>query len=180
MKNVGTYYKNMTFLTVLLAILSLAVSTAHAAGLGNNPSSITENGPFFCSNHEKSTSLVLAPQFPFSLFTGLETVLHQQKPDTSVAIIDKNAPKRMFLDQNYPNPFRDATSIRYGIPQNTHVKVTVHTMLGNPVKTLVDEVQKPGVYTIKISQPDLMSGLYFYRIQTKHGALTRRMTISKH
>ena len=167
MKHVGTFYRRATFLTVLLAMLALSVLRVDAAGIGNN------------TVIEKSTSLVVAPQFPFSLFTDLETILHQRKLDTTVAITDKNAPARMFLDQNYPNPFQHTTSIRYGIPQNTHVTVTIHTMLGSLVKTLVNENQKAGVYTIELSRPDLMPGLYFYRIQTEYGALTRRMTISK-
>lgn len=88
-------------------------------------------------------------------------------------------PDKLFLDQNYPNPFNPSTVIRYGIPAGAHVRLTVHTLLGNQVKTLVDQMQDAGVYYYDFSGLDLPSGAYFYRLQTPSGTLTRRMVISK-
>lgn len=103
----------------------------------------------------------------------------QLKPDTTISRADASAPAKLFADQNFPNPFRASTSIRYGLPRNSYVKVTIHTMLGSPVQTLLEESQPAGVYTLEMTVPDLMPGIYFYRIQTEYGAVTRRMTISK-
>lgn len=89
------------------------------------------------------------------------------------------APERLFLDQNFPNPFNPTTMIRYGVPVETNVKLTIHTLLGTPVRILVDERQEAGIYEYDFSALDLPSGAYFYRLQTPLGTLTRRMTVSK-
>jgi hypothetical protein len=89
------------------------------------------------------------------------------------------APERMFLDQNFPNPFNPTTMIRYGVPVETNVKLTIYTLLGTPIRILVDERQEAGIYEYDFSALDLPSGAYFYRLQTPLGTLTRRMTVSK-
>ncbi|MCE7933375.1 MAG: T9SS C-terminal target domain-containing protein [Chlorobi bacterium CHB2] len=88
-------------------------------------------------------------------------------------------PERLFLDQNFPNPFNPTTMIRYGIPVETNVKLTIYTLLGTPIRVLVDERQEGGIYEYDFSAIDLPSGAYFYRLQTSLGTLTRRLTVSK-
>lgn len=88
-------------------------------------------------------------------------------------------PPRIFMDQNYPNPFNPSTMIRYGLPDGSNVRITIHTLLGNQVKMVVDSYQDAGVYTLNLSAQDLPSGVYFYRLETNFGTLTRRMTIQK-
>ncbi|MCH7761276.1 polysaccharide biosynthesis/export family protein [candidate division TA06 bacterium] len=83
------------------------------------------------------------------------------------------------LFQNHPNPFHSFTLIRYNIPvmwdqgsgdsgnDRTPVKLMIYDLTGRLVETLVDEVQKPGVYTLSISKNQLpSSGVYFYRLTT--------------
>jgi hypothetical protein len=88
-------------------------------------------------------------------------------------------PGTAFLDQNYPNPFNPATIIRYGLPQGSHVKLTIYTLVGSQIDTIVDEWQEPGIHSINFSAHDIPSGIYFYRLQTESGTLTRRMTVRK-
>ncbi len=183
MKRTGTKYSTSILAAALLIGSVLIPFTAQGARIAPaEQKDIMSTKERICCDYlstDKSTSLVVAPRFPFNLLTGVEALAYQQeKPDTTIAVLDPNAPSRMFLDQNYPNPFRDATSIRYGIPRNSIVTVTIHTLLGSPVKTLVSERQKGGIYTLNLSKPDLMPGLYFYRLQTEYGTLTRRFTIA--
>jgi hypothetical protein len=88
-------------------------------------------------------------------------------------------PSKPFLDQNYPNPFNPSTMIRYGLPSDMRARMTVYTLLGKPIKVLFDERQESGVHYYDFSAADLPSGVYFYRLETPGGTLTRRMTISK-
>jgi Rieske Fe-S protein len=88
-------------------------------------------------------------------------------------------PSKPFLDQNYPNPFNPTTMIRYGLPGDMQARMTVYTLLGKPIKVLFDERQESGVHFYDFSAADLPSGVYFYRLETPGGTLTRRMTISK-
>ena len=88
-------------------------------------------------------------------------------------------PARIFLDQNYPNPFNPSTMVRFGLPEGSNVRITIHSLLGTQLKVVYDGWEDAGVYTINIAANDLPSGVYFYRLETDFGTLTRRMTISK-
>ncbi len=115
-------------------------------------------------------------------FDGTYLTINDVAPVSTLAVRDRGSdetPDKLFLDQNYPNPFNPSTMIRYGLPSDTKVRITIHTLLGNQIKTLVDQQQDAGVYYIDFSGLDLPSGAYFYRMQTPLGTLTRRMVISK-
>lgn len=78
------------------------------------------------------------------------------------------APKSFALDQNYPNPFNPATVIRYAIPTESRVKVTIYNVSGEVIKELVNEVQSAGFHERTFSTNSgisLSSGIYFYSIE---------------
>lgn len=102
-----------------------------------------------------------------------------ETPETSGIGEYATMPEKTFLDQNYPNPFNPTTLIRYGLPNESRVRLTVHSLLGTQLSVMVDQVQEAGVYTYDFSAQDLPSGIYFYRLQTDMGTFTRRMTVSK-
>lgn len=161
-------------LVTIAAVIGLlyAVPGLHAAGMNKEARPCAAASPFGFFH-------ALAAIVPAGQPTLRMEDDRQQKPDTTISRTDELAPAKLFLDQNYPNPFRLSTSVRYGLPKDSYVKVTIHTMLGTPVKTILDEQQRSGIYTLDISVPDLMPGIYFYRVQTEYGALTRRLTISR-
>jgi hypothetical protein len=68
------------------------------------------------------------------------------------------------LQQNYPNPFNPSTKIKYNIPSAGNVTIKVFDVLGEEVKTLVDEYKDAGSYEADFFANDLSSGIYFYRI----------------
>ena len=67
--------------------------------------------------------------------------------------------------QNYPNPFNPTTIIRYEIPKKAQVTLQVYNVLGELVRTLVNEVEQPGYYEVGFNASGLASGVYFYRIE---------------
>ena len=69
------------------------------------------------------------------------------------------------LQQNYPNPFNPSTTIRYALPQRTHVALAVFNTLGQRVATLVDATEEPGEHSVKFDARGLASGVYLYRLQ---------------
>ncbi len=83
------------------------------------------------------------------------------------------------LDQNYPNPFNPVTSIKYLIPEGNQVKLIVYDLLGNEVKTLVDEYEPAGTYSVKFNGANLTSGIYIYRLKAGNFVATRRMVLIK-
>jgi|SaaInl4_150m_RNA_FD_contig_101_98338_length_6634_multi_13_in_0_out_0_1 hypothetical protein len=89
---------------------------------------------------------------------------------TPVSIRIETRPEAYALHDNYPNPFNPETTIKYQLPDAGQVRLEVYNMLGQAVRTLVDnQFQNAGRYTLQwdatnnSGQP-LSSGVYFYRI----------------
>jgi hypothetical protein len=88
------------------------------------------------------------------------------------------------LRQNFPNPFNPTTIIQYALPKTSQVKVEVYNILGQKLRTLVDETQEPGYKTINWDGKDddggeVSSGVYFCRIQAGDFVKSRKMTLLK-
>jgi len=78
-------------------------------------------------------------------------------------------PKTYELHNNYPNPFNPSTTILYGLPQQSHVTVTIYSVLGQELSSLVNEIQGPSYYRVVWNGQDknrsqLSSGIYFFRL----------------
>lgn len=83
------------------------------------------------------------------------------------------------LYQNYPNPFNPITKIRYTIPKSGTVNLKVYNILGQEVKTLVNDFQTVGRYEIDFSSKGLASGVYIYRLQVNGFEQAKKMIILK-
>ena len=73
-------------------------------------------------------------------------------------------PKNYSITQNYPNPFNPSTTIRFGLPNESFVKLEIYNSLGQLVQTLVDEVMSAHYYEVKWEAGKNPTGLYFYKI----------------
>jgi hypothetical protein len=98
-------------------------------------------------------------------------------------IFDKGAtlinPREFVLYDNYPNPFNPMTSISFYIPAKTSVRLYVCNTLGQKIATLVDEIKPMGNHTVTFTAPDISSGLYFYTLETRSRAITKKMLFIK-
>ncbi len=74
------------------------------------------------------------------------------------------APSTFALDQNYPNPFNPATTIRYGLPARSVVRLAIYNVLGQVVSELANGEQDAGYYNVQWT-PNAPSGIYFYRVE---------------
>ena len=88
------------------------------------------------------------------------------------------------LDQNRPNPFNPATEISYRIAGQQQVTLKIYDVAGRLVRTLVDEPQAAGVYSITWNGIDnagatVSTGVYFYRLKAGKYTETRRMVLLK-
>lgn len=88
-------------------------------------------------------------------------------------------PTEFALEQNYPNPFNPSTTIRYRVPEETHVTLKVLNLLGEEVATLVNGMQPAGAYNITFDASGLPSGVYLYVIQAGEARMTRRFVLMK-
>jgi len=97
-------------------------------------------------------------------------------------------PSEFYLSQNYPNPFREKTTIKFCLPYRTKVRLQVFNSEGGMVRTLLDEEKEAGSYELEFSAEDretdgLPAGapspserIYIYRLQAGDFSETKRMT----
>jgi hypothetical protein len=77
---------------------------------------------------------------------------------------NNNIPDVYTISQNYPNPFNPSTTLRYGLPARSHVRLQVYNILGQVVADLVNNDQAAGWKEV-VWNANVASGLYFYRIE---------------
>ena len=88
-------------------------------------------------------------------------------------------PSEFSLAQNYPNPFNPTTTIQFTLPRAGNVKLTLFNLLGQKIKTLINEYKESGVHTLNFNASDLNSGLYIYKLEANGLIKTRKMTLVK-
>jgi endo-1,4-beta-xylanase len=91
----------------------------------------------------------------------------------------RNIPAEFGLSQNYPNPFNPSTSLEFRVSSFGFVSLKVLDVLGREVATLVREQRQPGTYTVRWDASGFPSGVYFYRLQTIDGVVTKKMIFAK-
>ena len=105
-----------------------------------------------------------------------------KRPLSEVTSVPKEnglLPKDYGLEQNYPNPFNPTTTIRYALPQRSHVTLTVFNMLGQVVATLVHEEVEAGSHEVMFDGTGLASGVYFYRLRAGVFVQSRKLLLLK-
>ena len=100
-------------------------------------------------------------------------------------------PRQFALHQNYPNPFNPKTTIRFSVGAPSvgdqtaiPVRLQIFNLLGQAVKTLVDDVRTPGLYGVDWDGTDLRgskvsTGIYFYRLTSGKFSETKKMMFLK-
>lgn len=83
------------------------------------------------------------------------------------------------LSQNYPNPFNPSTKISFSIPVDGNVNLTVYSMNGELITTLVNEFRVQGRYTEEFNASQLASGVYVYRLEAGGAVLVKKMNFLK-
>lgn len=112
---------------------------------------------------------------------GNGTILRTTNGGVTFVDQPRNAevPSEFVLKQNYPNPFNPNTTIRYQLPMQSHVKLSVFDMLGRGVVTLANEEKSPGTYTVKWDASGVASGVYFYRLQAGQFSSVQKMLLMR-
>lgn len=88
-------------------------------------------------------------------------------------------PKTFELNQNYPNPFNPDTKIKFGLPKESAVKLTVYDVSGRQVELLIDQNFNAGTYEITWIASSYSSGVYFYKLETEGFSETKKMILTK-
>ena len=93
-------------------------------------------------------------------------------------------PNTFSLEQNYPNPFNPETTIKFQLPKNIHVYIGIFNVLGQEIKTLVDEDMGAGFHSMKWNGTNnngerMTSGIYYYRIKAGDFTALKKMILLK-
>jgi hypothetical protein len=105
-------------------------------------------------------------------------------PLTAVSDGAPEVPNRFRLYQNYPNPFNPDTKIKFGLPTQVDVRLTVYDILGREIAILINDQLDAGYHEIiwdgKNRQgKDIASGVYFYRLETESFSDIKKMLLLK-
>lgn len=81
----------------------------------------------------------------------------------------------------YPNPSNPHTTIRYGLVEPSHVKLKIYNVLGQHVRTLLNDEKPAGQYHVLWDGTNdrglpLASGTYIVRLETTSGGQTNYQT----
>jgi len=93
-------------------------------------------------------------------------------------------PQDFALEQNYPNPFNPETHIRYEVPVASKVTLAIYNLMGEKIRTLVDEEKPVGQHSVLWDSKDdygrnVGSGVYFYRMTADNFSKTMKLTLIK-
>ena len=112
----------------------------------------------------------IAPRFN-SDFEGYEPIIIDNVQDFH--------PNRFSLKQNYPNPFNPSTVISYSLPKGEFVTIKIYNLIGQEIKTLVNNYKNAGTYNVTFSAAGLPTGIYFYQIQAGSFNSVKKMLLIK-
>ena len=88
-------------------------------------------------------------------------------------------PDNFYLYQNFPNPFNPTTKISWQSPVSSWQTLKIFDLLGNEVKTLVNEYRPAGEYETEFDGTRLPSGVYFYQLRAGSYLETKKMVLLK-
>ncbi len=93
-------------------------------------------------------------------------------------------PEVFALHQNYPNPFNPVTTLRYDLPEQSHVEIMIYDIMGREVRTLVNSHQNAGFKSViwdarnDIGKP-MSAGMFLYRISAGDFHRVKKMILLK-
>ncbi len=119
----------------------------------------------------RDVSVPVIPEFTPGSVTLIQTGIGD--PD------DVLVPRKFDLNQNYPNPFNPSTTIGFSLPNRSSATLEIYNILGQSVERLHTGVLPAGDHKFSWDASRYPSGVYFYRLKSSLGVLTKRMILVK-
>ena len=103
---------------------------------------------------------------------------------SGMEVSESTLPETFTLYQNYPNPFNPTTILRYDLPKDALVNITIYDMMGRVVSNLVSSRQSAGYKSIQWNATNnagqsVSAGVYLYTIEAGEFVRTRKMVLLK-
>ena len=102
----------------------------------------------------------------------------------ALGIEEELLPDVYALHQNFPNPFNPITTLRYDLPENSLVSITIYDIMGREVKSLINQTQDAGFRSVLWNATNdygkpVSAGVYLYQIQAGEFVQTKKMVLLK-
>jgi hypothetical protein len=97
--------------------------------------------------------------------------------DGILSVEEPQLPLQLVLYQNYPNPFNPSTTIEFTLPQNGRVGLKIYNTIGELVAEPINGELPAGTHRCTWDAAGSASGIYYYRLETREGVLTRKMLL---
>jgi len=88
-------------------------------------------------------------------------------------------PEKFTMDQNYPNPFFQSTTITFQLPKDSRVVLKVYDYTGREVKTLANGEHLKGKHTVQFNASGLPAGIYFCHLQAENNFITKKLVLKR-
>jgi len=168
--DIGSMPEDMT----IHLVDQITLDTVDIRAVGSYTFALVEKGGFSATG---STSPALYPRIGQNRFKVLVNSI-------TVSVDEELLPFQYALHQNYPNPFNPTTTLRYDIPENSHVTITIYDMLGRQVKTLINQTQDAGFKSVIWNATNdygkpVSAGVYLYQIHAGEFVQTKKMVLLK-
>jgi membrane-bound inhibitor of C-type lysozyme len=116
----------------------------------------------------------------FSIEEVQAVIVSIENPGTAISTISNS----YGLMQNYPNPFNPETIIDYQVPARGQVELVIYNMLGQKIRTLVNENKPAGTYNVLWNGKDdsgnrVATGIYIYQLRGTNALITKKMMLIK-
>ena len=95
------------------------------------------------------------------------------------AINHPEIPLDYFISQCYPNPFNSTVNVRFGLPEETYVRLKVFDISGREVATIANGKMQAGYHTVTLNGMNLSSGMYLYQLEAGSFSKTMKMMLVK-
>ena len=150
---------------------------------GNGVQDDSTVGPHFWTYDSNG---VYFPELIITTSCGVDTAAIDSIVVAVLGIHDSEyiIPDQYYLYQNNPNPFNPITTLRYDLPENSSVNITIYDMLGRKIKTLINQTQEAGYKSVIWNATNdhgkpVSAGVYLYQIKAGEYVQTRKMVLLK-
>jgi hypothetical protein len=141
---------------------------------------VVPNEPICCRMPKNS------PPLSISQISLIYDWISQGAQENNLQLNERKKTKEysFYLIKNYPNPFNPLTTLKYDLPEDSFVQITVYDMLGNVVNNLVNKNQNSGSKSVQWDATNnqgepVSAGIYLYTIQAGEFVQTKKMVLLK-
>lgn len=144
-------------------------SEVQAFGFSDGNPSVNSLGSLNIVNNNQFTYNIPPLSVIHLVLTNISTSVNEETP----------SPEKFLVNQNFPNPFNPSTKIEFSIPVTSFVNIKVYDVLGNEIRTLVNEEMEKGNYSTVFFANGIPSGVYFYTFRAGGFVEAKRMILLK-